>query len=89
MTSDDGALLFLDTGKSQGSPAYLGRPLVRAGEPNENVPSALLERVATQDGLLQRSVPVPALKVLLQHLISLDHRYCHALLECIIHVYFS
>ena len=54
MTSDDGALLFLDTGKSQGSPAYLGRPLARAGEPNEYLSSGMLQRVATQDGLLQR-----------------------------------
>ena len=87
--SDDGELLVVDALETQRRFAYLGRPLVRAGEPSEYLSSALLERVAPPHCFFQRySAPVPALEVLLQHLISLDHRYCNALLECIIHVYF-
>ena len=37
--SDDGELLVVDALETQRRFAYLGRPLVRAGEPSEYLPS--------------------------------------------------
>ena len=50
----DGEFLFVDALEKQRRCAYICGTLVGAGQPSEYHPSAMLQLIATQDGLLQR-----------------------------------
>ena len=50
---DDGELLFVDAIETQRRFAYICGTRVGAGEPSEYLSIVMLQRVATQDGLLQ------------------------------------
>ena len=50
----DDEVLFVDALEKQRRFAYICGTRVGAGEPSEYLSSGMLQRVATQDGLLQR-----------------------------------
>ena len=69
-----GENLFADARNCQGSPAYLGRPSVRAGQPRKTPSARLLQLESLPHSCLERyTVPVPGVEIFLHRLSALSH----------------
>ena len=67
-------ILFADARNCQGSPAYLGRPSVRGGQPRKTPSARLLQLQSPSHSCLKRyTVPVPVCEILLHRLSALSH----------------